>query len=199
MASSSAFHSYNYVFDSVSAACAMGKIHETLPDDGLPINIILYADKALASSWGTKKLYPIMVRLANLPRAMRNGQGIGGSRVVGLLPVVDEAPAGLGAAAFANFKCNVWHRGMEKLLETICMESQFGYAVELELHRMLNLEKKLWKLFPNIPIISADLEEQFIMACIRGLNAACPCPRCIKDNELLSDLLQMATLRSASE
>ncbi|KAG9079869.1 hypothetical protein FRC06_007368, partial [Ceratobasidium sp. 370] len=39
------------------------------------------------------------------------------------------------------------------------MEAQFGYAVELELHRALNLEKRSWQLFPTIPIISADLEE----------------------------------------
>ncbi|KAG8680131.1 hypothetical protein FRC08_016515 [Ceratobasidium sp. 394] len=172
---------------------------ESLPDDGLPINIILYADKALASSWGTKKLYPIIARLANLPRAVRNGQGIGAGRVVGLLPVVDKAPDGLGATAFPNFKCNVWHRGMEKLLETIRMESRFGYAVKLELHRALNLEKKLWKLFPNIHILSADLEEQFIMACIRGLGSLCPCPRCIEDENMLFNLLRVAKPRSASE
>ncbi|KAG9082281.1 hypothetical protein FS749_006981 [Ceratobasidium sp. UAMH 11750] len=178
---------------------AWAKSQETLPDDGLPINIILYADKALASSWGTKKVYPIMARLANLPRAVRNGQGIGGGRIVGLLPVVDKAPPGLSSTYAANFKCNVWHRGMEKLLETIRMECQFGYAVELELHRALNLERKLWKLFPNIPILSADLEEQFVMGCVRGLGAPCPCPRCVEADDMLANLLHIAKPRLASK
>jgi hypothetical protein len=48
----------------------------------------LYADKTRLSSFGTKKGYPVMARIANLPVAMRNGEGIGGSRVVGWLPVV---------------------------------------------------------------------------------------------------------------
>ncbi|KAG9088042.1 hypothetical protein FRC06_002251 [Ceratobasidium sp. 370] len=135
-------------------------VQAMLPEGGLPISIILYADKALASSWGTKKLYPIIARLGNLPRTVRNGNGVGAGRVVGLLPVVDEAPPGLGTTVFANFKCNVWHCGMEKLLDTIRMEARVRYAVELELHRALNLERKTWRLFPNIPIVCADLEEQ---------------------------------------
>ncbi|KAG8689933.1 hypothetical protein FRC09_012193 [Ceratobasidium sp. 395] len=150
---------------------------EALPEDGLPLNIILYADKAIASSWGSKKLYPVIARLANLPRAIRNsrGNGIGSGRVVGLLPVIDKAPNGVGGTTFANFKCNVWHRGMEKMLDTIRMESKFGWAVELELHHALNLEKKLWRLFPNVPILAADLEEhsrevQSIMEKVKHMN-----------------------------
>jgi hypothetical protein len=60
----------------------------SLPDDGLPLNIHLYVDKSVTSSFGTKKLYPVVARLGNLPRDIRNGTGIGGGRVVGLIPVV---------------------------------------------------------------------------------------------------------------
>ncbi|KAG9087457.1 hypothetical protein FS749_002904 [Ceratobasidium sp. UAMH 11750] len=173
------------------------KLQETLPEDGLLISIILYADKALASSWGTKKLYPVIARLANLPRQVRNGRGVGGGRVVALLPVVEKASDyGLGVTSFANFKCNVWHRGVEKLLDTIRLEAKFGYAVELELHRALNLEKKAWRLFPAIPIISADLEEQYAMGCQRGTNALCSCPRCLQSGDLLFDLSRSAKYRN---
>jgi hypothetical protein len=48
----------------------------------------LYADKTRLSSFGTEKGYPIMARILNLPVWMRNGDGIGGARVVGWLPVV---------------------------------------------------------------------------------------------------------------
>ena len=59
-----------------------------LPKDGKPIGIELYADKSKLSSFGTAKGYPIMARLMNLPVKIRNGEGIGGARVVGWLPVV---------------------------------------------------------------------------------------------------------------
>ena len=50
--------------------------------------LILYADKTRLSSFGTAKGYPVMVRIANLPKDIRNGEGIGGGRVVGFLPIV---------------------------------------------------------------------------------------------------------------
>ncbi|KAG9123766.1 hypothetical protein FRC07_014025 [Ceratobasidium sp. 392] len=174
-------------------------IEATLPIDGLLIAIILYADKSLASSWGTKKLYPVIAHLANLPRHICNGRGVGGGRVVALLPVVEKAPNGLGTTAFANFKCDIWHRGMEKLLDTIRMEAKTGYWVKLELHRAINLGKKMWRLFPAIPIIAADLEEQYVMGCERGTNARCPCPRCTILSELLANLSHSAEFRRSED
>ncbi|KAF8600360.1 hypothetical protein BDV93DRAFT_510956 [Ceratobasidium sp. AG-I] len=109
-------------FDAIQKFCMMGGKWESLPDDGLPICIILYADKALASSWATKKLYPVIAWLANLPRHIRNGKGVGGGRIVGLLPViakVEDTPNGLSKTAAANFKCNVWHHAMEMLIDTV--------------------------------------------------------------------------------
>jgi len=48
----------------------------------------LYADKTRLSSFGTEKGYPVMARIVNLPTKVRHGDGIGGSRVVGWLPIV---------------------------------------------------------------------------------------------------------------
>ena len=48
----------------------------------------LYADKTKLSSFGTQKGYPVMARILNLPVGIRNGDGFGGARVVGWLPVV---------------------------------------------------------------------------------------------------------------
>lgn len=48
----------------------------------------LYADKTQLSSFGTEKGYPVMARIANLPVKIRNGEGLGGGRIVGWLPVV---------------------------------------------------------------------------------------------------------------
>ena len=48
----------------------------------------LYADKTQLSSFGTEKGYPVMARIANLPVEIRNGEGHGGGRIIGWLPVV---------------------------------------------------------------------------------------------------------------
>lgn len=59
-----------------------------MPADGKPLAFILYADKAKLSSFGRAKGYPVIARIANLPVSVRNGEGVGGGRVVGWLPIV---------------------------------------------------------------------------------------------------------------
>ncbi|KAG2100513.1 hypothetical protein BD769DRAFT_1319225, partial [Suillus cothurnatus] len=53
-----------------------------------PFCFILYADKMRLSSHGTAKAYPFVVRCANLPVGIWNGEGIGGGHVVGWLPII---------------------------------------------------------------------------------------------------------------
>lgn len=66
-------------------------VQSRLPDpEGKPFGIILYADQTKLSSFGSQKGYPIMARFANLPSEIRNGKGLGGGRVVGLLPIVSS-------------------------------------------------------------------------------------------------------------
>ncbi|KAG1742470.1 hypothetical protein EDB19DRAFT_1827677 [Suillus lakei] len=54
---------------------------------------------------GTVKGYPIMVHCANLPVDIRNGEGIGGGRVVGWLLIIEEEASEHGKPGFINFKC----------------------------------------------------------------------------------------------
>lgn len=63
-------------------------IQSKLPPGAEPLCFILYADKSKLSSFGTAKGYPVIARCANLPVEVRNGDGLGGGRVVGWLPVV---------------------------------------------------------------------------------------------------------------
>jgi hypothetical protein len=49
---------------------------------------MLYANKAKLSSFGHVKGYPVVACCTNLPIAIRNGEGLGGGRVVGWLPIV---------------------------------------------------------------------------------------------------------------
>jgi hypothetical protein len=41
---------------------------------------------------GTKKGYPVYVRCGNLPAHIRNGEGLGGGFMVGLIPIVSVGP-----------------------------------------------------------------------------------------------------------
>jgi hypothetical protein len=58
--------------------------------DGKPFGLILYADKTKLSSFSTAQGYPVVMRCSNLPGNIRNGDGIGGGRVVGWLPIVSH-------------------------------------------------------------------------------------------------------------
>lgn len=56
--------------------------------EGKPFGFILYADQTKLSSFGSQQGYPIVARIANLPLEIRNGKGLGGGCVIGLLPIV---------------------------------------------------------------------------------------------------------------
>ncbi|KAG9085669.1 hypothetical protein FRC06_003502 [Ceratobasidium sp. 370] len=169
-----------------------------LPADGLPLNIHLYADRAAVAMFGSKKVYPVVARLANLPRELRNGKGVGGGRVVALLPVVEEPVTESGRTALADLKCAVWHAALDKLVESIRSAARVGHAAILKLSEHLGLDGTRWRLFPSIHILSADYEEQIVIACNRGINAKCPCVRCLVPLEELHNLDYKADARDPS-
>ncbi|KAI6100965.1 hypothetical protein EV401DRAFT_2061435 [Pisolithus croceorrhizus] len=164
-------------------------IQSRLPPDGKVLPFILYADKAKLSSFGRQKGYPVVARLANLPVSIRNGEGIGGGRVVGWLPIVKETKEHSGKTRFANFKNAVWHESFRKLLQTIEKESQTGCWVNC------------WdgiprRFFPIVLILSADYEEQAVMALIRGVKSNFPCPICLIPRDHISDFPAQCELRT---
>ena len=58
-------------------------LQSQLPMDRKLLAFILYADKAKLSTFGSQKGYLVIVRLANLPTSMQNGESFAGGRVVG--------------------------------------------------------------------------------------------------------------------
>jgi hypothetical protein len=68
--------------------CSNKLLQSTIPSHAKPFSIILYADKTRLSSFSTEKGYPVVARCANLPVSIRNGEGVGGGRLVGWLPIV---------------------------------------------------------------------------------------------------------------
>ncbi|PPQ63348.1 hypothetical protein CVT24_006721, partial [Panaeolus cyanescens] len=148
-------------------------VQSELPDPrGKPLGFIIYADQTRLSTFGGQKGYPIIARLANLPSEIRNGKGLGGGRVVGLLPLVNVSSMRTYFYNFltrllqvkddaehkdkpewVNFKRVIWHDSFRVLLKAISMK--FGHWLECgdSIERLL---------FPFIVILCADYEEQYV-------------------------------------
>ncbi|KIK46880.1 hypothetical protein CY34DRAFT_21734 [Suillus luteus UH-Slu-Lm8-n1] len=172
-------------------ANAFWEYQSKIPLDAKPLAFILYADKAKLSSFGRAKGYPVVARCANLPVAIRNGEGLGGGRVVGWLPIVKEDKKHSGKPAYVNFKNAVWHQSFLKILACLAPLSKFGSAV------------KCWDdiihiFYPIILILSADYEEQSVMALIRGLMGKFPCPICLVPRDELYKTSNIYPLRTSA-
>ncbi|KAG1859234.1 hypothetical protein F4604DRAFT_1589105 [Suillus subluteus] len=175
-------------------------IHEPWTADQwcVPFAFILYADKTHFTTSGHVKAYPVIAHCTNLPVHIRNGDGIGGGRVVGWLPIVPTDSNSDGKLSYMNLKCVVWHKAFIKLLKSIILYSKTGFA-----HKCFDTTMQ-W-LYPLILLLSAAYEEQYmflrvilhldishfdrcVMALIHGLNSNCPCPVYLIPSIKLTDL-----------
>ncbi|KAG1901609.1 uncharacterized protein F5891DRAFT_1187480 [Suillus fuscotomentosus] len=127
--------------------------HSSLPNNGVPFAFILYTDKTHLTSSGHVKAYPVIAHCENLPVHIRNGNGIGGGRVVGWLPIVPTDSSEDGKLSYMNLKCVVWHVAFIKLLESIILYSKTGFA-------HICFDAVMQWLYPLILLLSADYEEQ---------------------------------------
>ncbi|KZP28161.1 hypothetical protein FIBSPDRAFT_729690, partial [Athelia psychrophila] len=162
-----------------------------LPEGATPLALILYADKTRLSSFGTAKAYPVVARIANLPVHIRNSNGIGGGEVVGWLPIVSSLPPSeRGKKNWVLHKNIVWHEAFRKILKMIQKYSKIGFS-----HSCADaIVRWLW---PFILILSADYEEQCVMALIRGLKCNFPCPKCEVPKANLLDYKTKYTARTS--
>ncbi|KAF8546605.1 hypothetical protein OG21DRAFT_1391233, partial [Imleria badia] len=163
-----------------------------LPENGVSFAFILYADKMHLSSSGKVKVYPVIARCGNLPVHIRNGHGIGSGRLVEWLPILPGDSAEEGKLSWTNLKRVLWHESFKKLLDSIVALSKIGFAHDC-------FDRILRRLFPIILILSADYEEQCVMALIRGLNSECPCPICLVTQAKLRDHRHPFPLRTSDE
>lgn len=138
--------------------------------------IILYADKSKLSTFGTQQGYPVIARCANLPADIRNGRGVGGGCIVGLLPIVcmpilqinshvnkfcqltmqlqeKEDAAESRKKGYVDFKRVIWHTSVEEILRSAHQISKIGYTIFCD----DDVERLIYII---ILILSADFEEQ---------------------------------------
>ncbi|KAG1856136.1 hypothetical protein F4604DRAFT_1883164 [Suillus subluteus] len=161
---------------------AFWECQSQIPPEAKPLVFILYADKSKLSSFGREKGYPVIARLANLPVAIRNGNGVGGGRVVGWLPLVKDNPKYKGTQQFANFKVAVWHAAFKKVLGSIIPPSQHG--------QWANCWDDVARLFYTLVLIlSVDYEEQSVMSLTRGVMSNFLCPICLIPEDKLSSVM----------
>ncbi|KAK0492651.1 hypothetical protein EDD18DRAFT_1108661 [Armillaria luteobubalina] len=168
-----------------------------LPTGGKPICYIIYADKTWLSSFGTVQGYPVIVRLGNLPSHIRNGQGVGGRHVIGWLPIIKEEAKHKDKPYYADFKRAVWHKAFKFILSLIKGKSKLGAWVQVA-GGMETTPCHLY-LFPTIMILSADYEEQCMMALTRGCKAKFPCNVCLVPLKELYQANETYPLQSSAE
>ncbi|KAI0091116.1 hypothetical protein BDY19DRAFT_991694 [Irpex rosettiformis] len=159
---------------------------------GKPLAIIIWADTSKLSTFGSQKGHFIVARIGNLPGYIRNGAFIGGGRIVGFVPIVEEDPREKKKPHYVDFKNAVYHEAFRLFLEDVAKWSDIGYEVRCgdDLERVL---------FPYIHIVSADYEEHCRFALNRGLRGLSPCPVCYIPSGVLSDLKAKPEFRIEAE
>ncbi|KIK46619.1 hypothetical protein CY34DRAFT_21850 [Suillus luteus UH-Slu-Lm8-n1] len=108
-------------------------IQSSLPNNGVPFAIILYADKTHLSSSGAVKGYPVIAHCVNLPVPEDSGED--------------------GKLSYTNLKHIVWHESFFKLLKSIILYAKTGFAHEC-------YDRITHWLYPLILLLSADYKEQ---------------------------------------
>ncbi|KAF8427564.1 hypothetical protein L210DRAFT_3614930 [Boletus edulis BED1] len=166
-------------------------------ENSTPFALILYADKSHLTASGHVKAYPVIAHCVNLPVNIRNGDGLGGGRVVGFLPIMHHSTvpgdaAEDGKLSYTDLKHVVWHESFLKLLESIIELSKVGFAYKC-------FDEIIRVLYPIILILSADYEEQCVMALIRGMRSHCPCPCCLVPRDKLRDHATNYRMRTSED
>ncbi|KDR65883.1 hypothetical protein GALMADRAFT_81379 [Galerina marginata CBS 339.88] len=183
---------FERIIDEPWTADSWWNFQNTISGSAKPLCIIIYADKTRLSSFGTEKGYPVLARCANLPISIRNGNGVGGARLVGWLPIPEELASETKKPGFINHKREIWHEAVSQIFKSIEAFTEFGTSLECA-------DGVTRIIYPHILILSADYEEQVDMALVRGVKANYPCPICLVHKGELSNLSQTFELRTAAE
>ncbi|KAK0478073.1 hypothetical protein EDD18DRAFT_1443623 [Armillaria luteobubalina] len=117
--------------------------------------------------------YPVIVRLGNLPAHIRNGQGVGGA-------------GGYRMVTYSTFSYQD-----DNLTQIVFARSKIGAWVQSS-----DPDVAPWYLFPTIMILSADYEEQCVMALTRGVQSKFPCNICLVPKGHLLEMEETYNLRT---
>ncbi|EAU90285.2 hypothetical protein CC1G_12928 [Coprinopsis cinerea okayama7 len=112
--------------------------------------------------------------------------------MVGLLPIVKEDADKSGKKMFVDFKCVVWHTAFGVLLKLLKEYAPTGVSILCgdDIVRLLIL---------IILILSADHEEQCVMAAVRGFCSSFPCPVCLVPQDWQYMMTKRYSLQTVEE
>ncbi|KAF8316204.1 uncharacterized protein EI90DRAFT_3293745 [Cantharellus anzutake] len=145
------------------------------------LGIYIYADKSKLSSFGSVNGYPVIARLANLPRSMRNSRGVGGGCLVGWLPDLHPNGSESCDSHWAEFQAQIYQRAMSEILRSLCRPGAYGQNI-------VCADGVMRRIFPFIFGLIADNQEIWSMLAMRGGHSIMPCPICLIPRDMLSRL-----------
>ncbi|KAJ3522988.1 hypothetical protein NM688_g8795 [Phlebia brevispora] len=166
----------------------MERYRSSIPDDGFPFFLGLYADKTELASFGDQKAYPVVAQWCALPHLVRNSKGLGAGRVIGFLPVIAKNAREDRKTGYTTFKNVVWHEGVWEMLKELAQASHLGRKHKCG-------DDVVRTLYFLILILAADYEEQCTMALVRGLKSLFPCVICDAPAGRLWDVTEPWSIR----
>lgn len=136
------------------------------------VPLILYSDKSDVARFASLSVWPVLVRLASLPKHLSNkNSAYAGNTMIGFLPKIKAPEGEKDNSNWPRFSRMVLHESLKRIFRTYQHPSKDGYSVDCA-------DGVRRDIVPIFSIISQDLEEQYTTALTRGNNALFPCPRC---------------------
>ncbi|KAF8322955.1 uncharacterized protein EI90DRAFT_2936239, partial [Cantharellus anzutake] len=162
-------------------------------DDGTPSMLLalsVYSDKSQLSSFGTVKVYPVILHVLNIHNNIRNTTGFGGGHLIGLLPHVEERAE--DKFDLASYRRNLIHSSFAEVFESLRTPSKVVTRLQCG-------DGKEHHIYFYIKDAVADGEEQTMLTGTLGPNANYPCPRCKVHTSQLSSLTVKWPVRTSED
>jgi len=128
-----------------------------LEGDQVQILLIVYSDKSGVARFSkTMDIYPVVMRIANLPPNMTNiNSGYAGNTLIGVLPHIERPDEEENNEHWANHARDALHRAWDRILVPFKDASKRGYSIICgdDITRQIVI---------RFPIIANDLEEVYV-------------------------------------
>ncbi|KAI8136368.1 hypothetical protein BJV82DRAFT_676797 [Fennellomyces sp. T-0311] len=145
-----------------------------LPDKNtVVLAIMLSSDQTTVCHNGRHKVWPLYIKLANVPMSIRDKEDSHATRLLAYMPVI-KFPGKTPPPWWSAAKQAVFHHCMKLILSPFATEKEF-FEMEIEGPKL-----RTYKCVPALATYSADLPEQRLLTCVRHGNALQSCPRCLE-------------------
>ncbi|KAF7973003.1 hypothetical protein HWV62_16378 [Athelia sp. TMB] len=143
------------------------------------MGLFCYSDSTHLTNFGTTKLWPLYIWIANLSKYLRGKPGSAAAHHVAYIPSDFLGPDnGAKPKVITHCRRELMHRVLDKVFDADFVHAyRHGFKMEC-------LDGVWRRFYPRIFAYSADYPEKALIALIRT-NGQCPCPRCyVKKSEI---------------